>query len=245
MADLTQFRRHEATGYDDWLRSDQYHNSFLVKPDPALDGVNQVGAQNGLPPIAVSTAQGKFLSLLVMSVGAKKIIEVGTLAGVGAKKIIEVGTLAGYSTIWMAKALPDDGKIITFELEEKHAQVARENLNKANLSHKVDVVVGPAAESLAKISGDGTFDLAFLDADKEGYLEYFKQAKRLVRRKGVIIVDNVVQNGRVAVPEVSASRVEGIRRLLEYIKDDTEVEATTLATVGEKGYDGFLYAVKL
>ncbi|KAG8973402.1 hypothetical protein FRC05_008793 [Tulasnella sp. 425] len=231
MADLTQFRRHEATGYDDWLRSDQYHNSFLVKPDPALDGVNQVGAQNGLPPIAVSTAQGKFLSLLVMSVGAKK--------------IIEVGTLAGYSTIWMAKALPDDGKIITFELEEKHAQVARENLNKANLSHKVDVVVGPAAESLAKISGDGTFDLAFLDADKEGYLEYFKQAKRLVRRKGVIIVDNVVQNGRVAVPEVSASRVEGIRRLLEYIKDDTEVEATTLATVGEKGYDGFLYAVKL
>ncbi|KAG8948974.1 hypothetical protein FRC04_009175 [Tulasnella sp. 424] len=231
MADLTQYRRHEDTKYDDWLRSDQYHNSFLVKPDPALDSVNEVGAQNGLPPIAVSTAQGKFLSLLVMSVGAKK--------------IIEVGTLAGYSTIWMAKALPDDGKIITFELEEKHAQVARENLNKANLSHKVDVIVGPAAESLPKITGDGTFDLAFIDADKEGNLEYFKQAKRLVRSKGVIIVDNVVRNGKVAVPEATNSSIEGVRRLLEHIKGDTEVEATTLATVGEKGYDGLLYAVKL
>ncbi|KIO15784.1 hypothetical protein M407DRAFT_235618 [Tulasnella calospora MUT 4182] len=228
MADLTPFKQQETTDYDDWLRSDQYHNSFLVKPDPALDGVNQVGAQNGLPPIAVSTALGKFLNLLVTSIGAKK--------------IIEVGTLAGYSTLWMAKAIPEDGEIITFELEEKHAKVARENLEKANVSHKVEVVVGPAAESLPKIGGDGTFDLAFIDADKESNLEYFKQAKRLLRTKGVIIVDNVVRNGKVAVPEESNNSIEGVRRLLEYIKGDKEVEGTTIATVGEKGYDGFLYA---
>ncbi|KAG8940025.1 hypothetical protein FRC00_013313, partial [Tulasnella sp. 408] len=108
MADLTQYKQKETTDYDDWFRSDQYHNSFLLKPDPALDGANQVAAQNGLPPIAVSAALGKFLNLLVTSIGAKK--------------IIEVGTLAGYSTIWMAKAIPEDGRIITFELEEKHAQ---------------------------------------------------------------------------------------------------------------------------
>ncbi|KAG8924022.1 hypothetical protein FRC01_012024 [Tulasnella sp. 417] len=231
MADLSQFKQHESTGYDDWLRSDQYHNSFLVKPDPALDNVNQLAAQNGLPPIAVSTALGKFLNLLITSIGAKK--------------IVEVGTLAGYSTIWMAKAIPEGGKIITFELEEKHAQVARENFKNANVSHKVDVVVGPAIESLPKIGGDGTFDLAFIDADKESNLEYFKQAKRLVRTKGVIIVDNVVRNGKVADPEEKDSRVEGVRRLLEHIKGDNEVEGTTIATVGEKGYDGFLYAVKL
>lgn len=106
-------------------------------------------------------------------------------------------------------------------------------------------MVGPAAESLPKIGGDGTFDLAFIDADKQGNLEYFKQAKRLVRTKGVIIVDNVVRNGKVAIPDVSDSSIEGVRRLLEYIKGDHEVEATTIATVGEKGYDGFLYAVKL
>lgn len=106
-------------------------------------------------------------------------------------------------------------------------------------------MVGPAASTLPKLEGDGTFDLAFIDADKESNLEYFKEAKRLVRQKGVIIVDNVVRNGQVAVPEADNSSIQGVRRLLEYIKGDTEVEATTLATVGEKGYDGFLYAVKL
>ncbi|KAG9014918.1 hypothetical protein FRB90_005108 [Tulasnella sp. 427] len=231
MSDMTSYRQKNATGYEDWLRSDQYHNSYLVKPDAALDNVNKVGADNGLPPIAVSTAQGKFLHLLVLSLGAKK--------------IIEVGTLAGYSTIWLAQAIPDDGKIMTFEIEEKHAQVARTNIENAKLGHKVDIVVGPAANSLPKISGDGTFDLAFIDADKENNLEYFKQAKRLVRSNGVIIIDNVVRNGSVAVPEASDSSVEGVRRLLAYIKDDAGVEATTLATVGEKGYDGLLYAVKL
>lgn len=132
MADLTQYKQKETTDYEDWFRSDQYHNSFLVKPDPALDGVNEVGAQNGLPPIAVSTAIGKFLNLLVTSIGAKKIIEVGTLAGYAFcwsrahrprdRPIYQ----SRYSTIWMAKAIPEDGRIITFELEEKHAQVSRE-----------------------------------------------------------------------------------------------------------------------
>jgi len=218
------------TSYDTWLLSDAYHNERLIKPDPALDNVNNVAVENGLPLISVSTAQGKLLNLIVKSIRAKK--------------IVEVGTLAGYSAIWMAKALPADGKIVTFELEEKHAKVAQSNFEVAGLADKIQVIVGPASENMPKLTEDGTFDLAFIDADKKGNTDYFKNAKRLVRSGGVIIVDNVVRNGRVGIPAVSDESVEGVRTLLEYLRNDPEVEATTIATVGEKGYDGFLYAVK-
>lgn len=133
MTDLNPFRQKEATGYDDWLRSDRCHNSFLVQPDPALDDVNQIAAQIGLLPTAVSATQGKFLNRLVMSVGAKKVVEDGTLAGgvfwrlrAPGRATDRNGVIPRYNTIWMAKALPEDGKIVTFELEEKHAQVCQE-----------------------------------------------------------------------------------------------------------------------
>jgi len=181
--------------------------------------------------MAVSDAQGKFLNLIIKSIGAKR--------------IVEVGTLAGFSAIWMAKALPEDGELVTFELQEKHAKIAQENFIANGVSNKIRIVVGPAKENLPKLTEDGTFDLAFIDADKEGNVDYFKHAKRLLRKGGVIIVDNVVRNGRVPKLEINDYSVVGTRALLEYVRTDGEVEATTIATVGEKGYDGFMYAVKL
>ncbi|KAG8823230.1 hypothetical protein FRC17_009383 [Serendipita sp. 399] len=180
--------------------------------------------------LGVSEAQGKLLMLLCKSINAKR--------------VVEVGTLAGYSTIWMAKALPEDGQLITLELLPEHAEVAAENIAHAGLSEKVKIVVGSAVETLSDLPSNELFDLAFIDADKENNVNYFKQAERLVRPGGVIIVDNVVRRGRVADPEVVDSSVEGVRALLKYIKANAKVEATTIATVGTKGYDGFLYAVK-
>ncbi|TFK31540.1 O-methyltransferase family 3 protein [Crucibulum laeve] len=223
-------QQYKATSIEDWTRSDAYHNSFLVPHDDVLDAVVRNNHAKGLPDIAVSTAQGKYLNLLAQSLGAKR--------------ILEVGTLGGYSTIWLARALPGDGNIITLEISEKHAKVARENLENAGFSKKVEVMVGSASESLAKIQADPPFDLIFIDADKPSNIIYFREAKRLVKKGGVIIVDNVVRYGHVADPEYSDDNIEGVRKLLQALKDDKEVEATTIGTVGEKGYDGFLYALK-
>ncbi|KAF9467221.1 O-methyltransferase family 3 protein [Collybia nuda] len=218
------------TSQRDWARSDTYHNSFLLTKDQALDDALKNSTANGLPEIAVSAAQGKFLMLLAKSICASR--------------ILEVGTLGGYSTIWLARALPEGGKVITLEIDEKHAKVARENLAKAGMSSKVEVVVGKAVDSLAKMNPDPPFDLIFIDADKVSNLHYFKEGKRLVRKGGVIIVDNVVRYGRVADPSYSDDSVEGVRTLLDGLKDDQEIDATTIGTTGEKGYDGFLYAVR-
>ncbi|TCD69740.1 hypothetical protein EIP91_006507 [Steccherinum ochraceum] len=214
---------------EEWLRSDQYHNSFLVRPDDALESALKNSDANGLPAIAVSTAQGKYLHLLARSLGVRR--------------VLEVGTLGGYSTIWLARALPDGGKLVTCELEQKHADVARANLERAGVSDKVQIIVGPAADSLAKLQPDQPFDLAFIDADKPSNLTYFLQAKRLVKKGGVVVVDNVVRRGRVADPDEKDSESEGVRALLRHLKTDDDVEATTIATVGEKGFDGFLYAL--
>ncbi|KAF7328162.1 tRNA threonylcarbamoyladenosine dehydratase [Mycena venus] len=210
---------------EDWTRSDQYHNSFLLAEDQILDAVLENSSANGLPDIAVSAAQGKFLSLLASSIGAKK--------------ILEVGTLGGYSTIWLARALPADGELITLEYSEKHAKVAQENIERAGLSSKVKIMVGLGHDSLLQLHPDIPFDLVFIDADKPSNVKYFTEAKRLVRKGGVIIVDNVVRYARVADPEYTSPNVEGVRDLLKAIKGDTEVDATTIATVGDKGYDGF------
>ncbi|KAG6906593.1 hypothetical protein DXG01_012996 [Tephrocybe rancida] len=236
-----------ATQRDDWARSDKFHNSFLLDEDPILDAVLANSTANGLPEIAVSAAQGKLLKLLATSIGAKR--------------ILEVGTLGGYSTVWLGRALPEDGTLITLELSEKHAevwilsnvdplklicisQVARENLANAGLSSKAEVIVGKAVDSLAKLHPEVPFDFIFIDADKPSNVEYFTEAKRLVRKGGVIIVDNVVRRGRVADLSYTDDNVVGVRRLLEVLKGDKEVQATTIATVGEKGYDGFLYAIR-
>ncbi|KAJ6616710.1 O-methyltransferase-domain-containing protein [Mycena sp. CBHHK59/15] len=163
----------QATTAEDWTRSDQYHNSFLHTKDDVLDAALEKSAVNGLPEIAVSAAQGKFLNLLVSSIGAKK--------------ILEVGTLGGYSTIWLARALPGDGELITLELDEKHARVARENIERAGLASKVKLILGPAHDSMLQLKPETPFDLIFIDADKKGNLSYFIEAKRLVRKGGVIV----------------------------------------------------------
>ncbi|KAH7920672.1 S-adenosyl-L-methionine-dependent methyltransferase [Leucogyrophana mollusca] len=222
-------QRHPDTTFADWNRSDEYHNSFLIPKDAALDGALQFSAEQGLPNISVSTAQGKFLKLVAKSIGAQR--------------VLEVGTLGGYSTIWLAQALPEGGEVVTLELSERNAEIAQANYHNAGVAPKIKVIVGNATDTITTL--DPEFDLVFIDADKKNNLNYFTEAKRLVRKGGVIIVDNVVRNGRVSDPSYTDSNIEGIRMLLKALKDDNEVDATTLGTVGEKGYDGFLYAVKL
>ncbi|CAF3778143.1 unnamed protein product [Rotaria socialis] len=218
-----------STSQTDWTRSDIYHNSFLIPPNNALTAALKLSEKHGLPPYAVSEAQGKFLNLLAQSIQARR--------------MLEIGTLGGYSTIWLANALPEDGELLTCEISKDFAMIAQINIDNAGLTDKVKIIVGPAITTLSNIKSNASFDLAFIDADKQSNVEYFIQAKRLVRKGGVIIVDNVVRNGRVADPDQSDSNIDGVRKLLEYIGDDPTIEATTLGTVGEKGYDGFLYAI--
>lgn len=221
----------QEAGQDIWTRSDNYHTKFLIKKDEALDSALQKSRENDLPDISVTQSLGKFLNLLARSIGARN--------------ILEVGTLGGYSTIWLAKALPEGGKLTTLELKSHHAKIAADNIATAGLTDKVNIVLGPAVETIKEIQPDPLFDLVFIDADKPSNLAYFQNAKRLLRKGGVIIVDNVVRYGRVSDPDYSDPNVEGVRALLKYISSDPEVEATTLATVDSKGYDGFLYALKL
>ncbi|KAJ3500479.1 hypothetical protein NLJ89_g9775 [Agrocybe chaxingu] len=223
-------RSSRQTTFEDWKRSDAYHNSFLLPKDDALDAALKNNKAQGLPDIGVSAAQGKLMNLLAKSIKAKH--------------VLEVGTLGGYSTIWFAKGLPADGNIVTFEVDEHHAKVASQNLEAAGLLDKVTIVVGSAVQELPKLQPEEPFDLAFIDADKPSNLFYFREAKRLVRKGGIIIVDNVVWNGSPADPNITDDNTEGIRTLLKAIRDDEEVEATTIGTVGEKGYDGFLYALR-
>jgi len=221
-------QQHISTDLATWTRSDRYHNDRLIgRSDPIL--LHALNAD--VPNISVTEAQGKFLQLVARSIKAVR--------------ILEVGTLAGYSAIWLGRALPDNGRLVTLELNEKHAQIARENIQLAGLGSKVDIIVGPAIDSLTKMQPDTPFDFIFIDADKPGNLDYFIEAKRLIRPGGVIIVDNVVRNGLVSDPEVITPPIEGVRRLLDYLKDDRTVDATTISTVGEKGYDGFIYALRL
>jgi len=219
-------------GVGEWLRSEKYQNERLVgPPDAALAHALQNSSENGLPEIAVGEGQGKLMQLLARSIQATR--------------ILEVGTLGGYSTIWLARGLPPNGHLTTLEISEKNAEVARENIAFAGLDSKVQILVGPAAETLPTLQADPPYDFAFIDADKDSSLEYFMHAKRLVRPGGVIIVDNVVRYGRVADPDFTDPSIEGVRRLLEYVKDDRTVDASALATVGDKGFDGFMYAIRL
>ncbi|KAF8520231.1 O-methyltransferase family 3 protein [Hysterangium stoloniferum] len=225
---MTNPQEHLSTDLAAWTRSDRYHNDRLIgPPDPVL--LHALNAD--VPKASVSEAQGKFLQLVARSINAVR--------------ILEVGTLAGYSTIWLGRALPDNGRLVSLELDENHAQTARESIRLAGLESKVAVVLGPAIHSLTAMQPDPPFDFVFIDADKQSNLDYFIEAKRLIRPGGVIIVDNVVRNGLVSDPEVTNPPVEGVRRLLEYLKDDRTVDATTISTVGEKGYDGFIYAIRL
>jgi len=209
-----------------WRSVDEYFTGHLLAPDPVLDAALEANALGGLPAIDVSPSQGKLLHLLAQAVGARR--------------ILEVGTLGGYSTIWLARALPADGWLVTCELDPHHAEVARSNLARAGLDGVVDVRVGPAVDTLPTL--EGPFDLAFLDADRRSNAAYFRHALRLSRSGSVIVVDNVVRSGRVLDAGSDAPEIHGVRSMIEAIAQEPRVDATTVQTVGAKGHDGFLLA---
>ncbi len=213
-----------------WTAVDDYITSALLEPDEALDAARAASAAAGLPAIAVSPAQGKLLHLLARMINARR--------------ILEFGTLGGYSTIWLARALPPDGRLITLESVRKHAEVARANIARAGLADLVDVRIGEALETVPRLAeAEELFDLVFIDADKPHNADYFTWSVRLTRPGGVIIVDNVVRGGNVLEAGTADPDVQGVRRLNEVIAAEPSVSATTIQTVGAKGYDGFTIAV--
>ncbi len=215
---------------DDWSASDRFIEDHLIGAGAARGDTLRANAAAGLPKINVSPAQGKFLHLLALSIGARR--------------VLEIGTLGGYSTIWLARALGPDGKIVTLEFEPRHAEVARQNIAREALSDHVDIRIGPALDLLPKLraEGFGPVDLAFIDADKENNAEYFNWALEFSRPGGLIIVDNVIRAGAVADLSNMDSMAVGGRRLFDAVAKNPRVSATALQTVGSKGWDGFLIA---
>jgi predicted O-methyltransferase YrrM len=215
---------------DDWVASDRFIEDHLIHPAEAQSETLRANAAAGLPKIDVSTAQGKFLHLLALSIGARR--------------ILEIGTLGGFSTVWLARALGPDGKIATLEFNPKHAEVARANIAREGVGARVDLRVGAALDILPKLraEGFGPVDLAFIDADKENNASYFDWALEFSRPGGLIIVDNVIRAGAVADLTNLDPMAVGSRALFERVADSKRVTATALQTVGAKGWDGFLVA---
>jgi predicted O-methyltransferase YrrM len=213
-----------------WDAVDDYFNGTLIGSDPVLEAALERSNKAGLPQIAVAPNQGRLLHLLA------------TIAG--ARRILEVGTLGGYSTIWLARALPDDGTLISLEIDPRHAEIARENLAAAGLADRASVRTGRAADSLAALAAQdaGPFDLVFIDADKQSNAEYVAGALRLSRPGTLIVVDNVVRSGAVADSNSADPGVQGTRRAAELIAREPRLTATAIQTVGVKGYDGFILA---
>jgi predicted O-methyltransferase YrrM len=216
---------------DKWAAVDRYVTDLLVQPDSALDEALKASVDAELPPINVSPPQGKFLHILAKTSGAKR--------------ILEIGTLGGYSTIWLARALPRGGSLISLELDPAHAAIAAKNIARAGLSKRVHIRLGKAIDTLPKLlsEGLGPFDLIFIDADKPSNPEYFAWALRLSRKGSIIVIDNVVRNGAVVDAKSRDASVQGVRRLNRAMAVEKRVIATTLQTVGSKGYDGFAVAL--
>jgi predicted O-methyltransferase YrrM len=214
-----------------WTAVDQYITDWLLPPDPSLASALEASAAAGLPAINVSPSQGKLLHLLARLQGARA--------------ILEVGTLGGYSTIWLARALPEGGRLVTLEADPKHAEVARANIAQAGLAGVVELRLGPALETLPRLEAEGLgpFDLVFIDADKPSTADYFVWAMRLTRRGSLIVVDNVVRKGAVADAASDDPNVQGVRRFYERLASEPGVSATAIQTVGVKGYDGFAIAL--
>jgi predicted O-methyltransferase YrrM len=212
---------------DLWTDVDRYISDLLIPPDPVLDGALAESEAAGLPAIAVSPPQGKFLNLIARLMGARK--------------ILEIGTLAGYSTIWLARALPEDGRLVTLESNEKHAAVARANFSRAKLDRTIELRLGRALDTLPVLAAEkaGPFDLVFIDADKENISSYFTWSLELSRAGTIIIVDNVIRNGAVIDAASTDSMVQGVRAFNKVLAAEPRVDATALQTVGSKGYDGF------
>jgi len=214
-----------------WIRVDEYFGDLLAPEDDALRQVLRTNNEAGLPPICVSRMQGKFLFLLV------KITQ--------ARRVLEIGTLGGYSTIWMARALPAEGRIVTLEVDPKRAEVAGRNMLAAGVQDRVDLRLGRALDTLPSLhaAGAGPFDLVFIDANKENNPEYLEWAVKLGRPGTVIVVDNVVREGKVTDAKSRKVDVRATRRMTELMARHPRLNATALQTVGAKGYDGFVLAV--
>jgi predicted O-methyltransferase YrrM len=218
-----------------WKKVDCYFSERLapILADDKLEAALKVNRAAGLPAIDVSRLQGKFLEVLVCICGARR--------------ILEIGTLGGYSTIWMARALPEDGRIVSLEVNPLHTEVARANLLNAGVADRVDLCVGQAVKSLSLLASSGgeAFDMIFIDADKQNNAEYLAWALKLSRPGTVIVTDNVVRDGKVVQPGCAEADIEGIRRFTELLAAEPRLSATVVQTVGAKGYDGFALAVVL
>jgi predicted O-methyltransferase YrrM len=217
-----------------WTDVDRYIDARVAPSDPVLDAVLESTQRGGLPAINVSPSQGKLLMVLARSIRARR--------------VLEIGTLAGYSTIWLARAVADGGRVVTLEYDPKHADVARENFVRAGVSGRIDLRVGAALDTLPALAdemrGSGEpFDLVFIDADKVNTPEYFEWALRLTRVGSLIIVDNVVRDGKLADASSTDDSVRGMQRFMDMLARETRVVASAVQTVGSKGYDGFAIAV--
>jgi predicted O-methyltransferase YrrM len=208
-----------------WAAVDRYIEDELLRSDEVLEAALEASRQAGLPAIAVSPSQGKLLNLIA---------RLG-----GARRILEIGTLGGYSTIWLARALPEGGSLVTLEADPKHAEVARANIERAGLARIVDLRLGEALATLPKLRTEAAFDLVFIDADKPSNPDYFQWAMALTRKGSLIIVDNVVRDGEILDAASADPSIQGVRRMFELIAAEKRAEATVLQMVGSKGYDGF------
>jgi predicted O-methyltransferase YrrM len=218
-------------GQETWTAVDDYVSRLLAPHDEALEAAIAASDEAGLPPIQVSPPQGKLLALLAKSIGARV--------------ALEFGTLGGYSTIWLGRALPAGGSLVTLEADPAYAEVARSNIERAGLRGMVDIRVGPALETLPLLEreGSGPFDLVFIDADKVNTPEYFAWSLERTRPGGLIVADNVIRDGALVDPETEDPTIPAQRRFHEMLAAESRVEATTIQTVGGKGYDGFAIAL--
>ena len=216
-----------------WKKVDEYFTDALIASGDGFTAAMEANRRADLPAIDVTALQGKFLEILVRVTGSHR--------------VLEIGTLGGYSTLWLASALPENGVVVTLELEPRHAEVAMRNLKSAGLANKVDLHIGPAAEALKTLAQEHTapFDFIFIDADKASYSEYLQWSMKLSRPGTLIAADNVVRDGKVIDPESPDPHIQGVRRFTEMVAAEPRLSTTVLQTVGTKGYDGFAISLVL
>ena len=214
-----------------WKSVDSFFTDALIPADSALDAALDANRQADLPAIDVTPLQGKFLELLIRATRAQR--------------VLELGTLGGYSTIWLARAVGENGKVVTLELDAHHAEIAQRNLDNAGIASRVDLRVGPAAKTLEALIDEASqpFDFIFIDADKASYPDYMQLSLKLSRPGTLIIADNVVRDGQVIDPSDPDPNIQGVRRFTDLVATEPRLSATVLQTVGSKGYDGFAIAI--
>ena len=231
MPQQTQPENQTENQTEKWAEVDRYLAGTLIPADPVLEAALAANSAAGLPSIDVSPTQGKWLHLLAKLQGATR--------------ILEIGTLGGYSTIWLARALPPEGRLLTLEFEPKHAAVAQSNIARAGLSNVVEIRIGPAANSLAQLHAEGVdpFDLIFIDADKPNNPTYLEWAVKFSRKGALIVIDNVIRDGEIVDASSTDPAITGTRTMFEMLAANPRLQSTALQTVGSKGYDGFALAL--